>query len=412
MLSNTPFIKHIGSFVAILLMPVFVWLALQQHATIPQPYAFLNQDFNLLVAVSLVITSGICSCLICWLVLWSSHLHEHLTHDHVNSGPQKMHTEPTPRIGGLALAIGLGVSILLLNFVQSRFQADFPFNVDLYSLVLLSATPAFLGGIVEDLTKRVGPLDRLMLTMASGAFAAYLFGGILTRLDMPWLDGILVATPLLAILFTAFAVAGVANSINIMDGFNGLSSGYSIIVLLGLAAVAFFAQDNLVLQLSCALLGALVGFFLWNWPNGNLFLGDGGAYLMGFLLAELSILLVIRNPEVSAWFPLVLMAYPITETLYSVYRRKYVHDTAPGQPDRHHLHHLIYDKIVILPNPKLQLPESGTVANAKVAKYLWIPVFLITGLAVQYWDRTLILSALLLLTVVSYILSYKKLAST
>jgi UDP-N-acetylmuramyl pentapeptide phosphotransferase/UDP-N-acetylglucosamine-1-phosphate transferase len=168
--------------------------------------------------------------------------------------------------------------------------------------VALSAVPAFAGGFGEDVTKKIGVMARLMLTFASAVFASLLVGATLDRLDMPGLDTLLL-WPVFAIAFTAFAVGGIANSINIIDGYNGLAGGYAVIVLAALAWVAGQVGDPVVLTASLAMLGALLGFLVWNYPAGKIFMGDGGAYLLGFWLGELSVLLVVRNPDVSPWFP-------------------------------------------------------------------------------------------------------------
>ncbi len=96
---------------------------------------------------------------------------------------------------------------------------------------------------------------------------------------------------------------------------------------------------------------SIFGFFIWNWPYGKIFLGDAGAYFIGFMIGMLSVLLVVRNHEVSAWFPLVLVIYPVMETLFSIYRRYIVHKISPGQPDRLHLHSLVYSRILKIKNP-------------------------------------------------------------
>ena len=247
--------------------------------------------------------------------------------------------------------------------------------------------PAFTGGLAEDLTKKVGVLARLLLTMAAGVLASVLIGATLTRLDVPGLDNLLQYWPLLAIAFTAFAVSGAANAINIIDGYNGLAAGYAIIALAALAWVSMQVGDQVVLLASLAMLGALFGFVVWNWPGGRIFLGDGGAYLLGFWLAELGVLLVMRNPQVSPWFPLVIMAYPIWETLFSMYRRKIVRQHQVGHPDAMHLHQLVYQRLI----RKSSAPGGITKQhprNSRVAPLLLIPVTLLMLPALLLWHRT------------------------
>ena len=331
-----------------------------------------------------------------WLIIKYEHLHAHFSHDHVDSGPQKYHTEPTPRIGGLMLMFSLLASGGVMLF------ADALTDDREFGLLLLAGIPAFLGGLVEDVTKKVGVLERLLLTMLSGAVAAWLLGAVLQRLDMPGLDQAMLWLPF-AVAFTVFAVGGIANATNIIDGYNGLAGGLAVIVLIALAYVAYLVGDSLVFASALALTGALLGFLVWNWPGGKIFLGDGGAYLIGFLLAGLSILLVTRNPEVSPWFPLLLLIYPVFETFFSIYRRKLKHGLSPGQPDNMHLHQLIHDNII---QRGERACTSGT--NHCVAKYLWIPAIVTSVLGVIFWQSTMALIAVTISFCVFYVVIYRK----
>lgn len=141
-------------------------------------------------------------------------------------------------------------------------------------------------------------------------------------------------------------VAGACNAINLIDGAHGLAGGTALMMVGGLAAAAGVVGDPLVLAQSLAMMGAIGGFLLWNYPRGKVFLGDAGAYFLGFMYAELSIQIVARNPPISAWFVIALAAYPIVETLYSIYRRT-LHRTASMQPDAGDLHSLTYRKLVL-----------------------------------------------------------------
>jgi hypothetical protein len=171
----------------------------------------------------------------------------------------------------------------------------------------------------------------------SAALAAWALDAVVTRTDIPGVDW-LVAFPLAAVVVTIFAVAGVANAVNIIDGFNGLAAMCVVMMLGSLAYVAFQSQDAVIALCALAGLGAVMGFFIWNFPAGLIFLGDGGAYFLGFFVAELSILLLQRNPEVSPLCPLLMCIYPIFETVFSMYRRRVVRGgharrRSPAQPD-------------------------------------------------------------------------------
>ena len=331
----------------------------------------LQLDFKPTPQTLLLLTlwAAAVSCLICGFLVASERWHARFSHDAVDAGPQKFHTRPVPRIGGIGIACALGLTLLALDMAD-LLMTD---SVYAFALLALAALPAFIGGLAEDLTKKVGVLARLLLTMAAGALASVLTGATLTSLDIPGLDALLQWSPLIAVAFTAVAVAGVANAFNIIDGYNGLASGFALLALSALAWVAFKVADQVVLITSLTMLGAVLGFMCWNWPGGRIFLGDGGAYLIGFWLAELSILLVVRNPEVSPWLPLAVLIYPVWETVFSMYRRKILSDKATGSPDAEHLHQMIFFRL-------RQRTESRTARKGwlkpgnLVAPWIWLTV--------------------------------------
>jgi UDP-N-acetylmuramyl pentapeptide phosphotransferase/UDP-N-acetylglucosamine-1-phosphate transferase len=140
-------------------------------------------------------------------------------------------------------------------------------------------------------------------------------------------------------------VGGVAHSINIIDGLNGLASGVCLIALLALGYVAFLVGDSEILLLSGLASGAVLGFRVWNYPSGRIFCGDGGAYFLGAFVALISALLVNRHPQVSAWFPLLLVLYPVWETLFSAYRRRILRGRPATSADKLHMHTLFYKRV-------------------------------------------------------------------
>lgn len=154
------------------------------------------------------------------------------------------------------------------------------------------------GGIVEDFTGKVSPIGRLLLTMSDALLAYYLVNARIARID--WLfSSWAISFIWLSLPITVLAVASIANAINIIDGFNGLVSVVSICMLLSLAYVVLQVNDSFILVAALLVTGAITGFLIWNYPLGLIFLGDGGAYFIGFMLDELILLLVMRNPEVS-----------------------------------------------------------------------------------------------------------------
>ena len=348
--------------------------------------------------MSVLIVSFLTSLLITFWLIRSSHLHSKFSADSNISGIQKFHTHIVPRIGGLGILIGLLISLLV-----RRFENEV---VDNFGLLLISsALPAFLFGFLEDITKKIGVTVRLIASFISAAIAGYLLGSWLTSVQILGVDNLMLAYPLLAIGITCFAVAGVANSFNIIDGYNGLSSMVAIIILGGLSYVAFQVGDTQIIIAALAMIGALLGFMVWNYPRGLIFLGDGGAYLVGFWIAELSVLLTARHPEVSKWFPLLLCIYPIFETLFTIYRRAILKRTHPGKPDALHLHQLIYSRIVRWDhgnwNQQLQIYR-----NSVTSPYLWLLCLLGVIPAALFWRYHLVLKGFAALFVISYVWIY------
>ncbi len=270
---------------------------------------------------------------LCVLLVLTKRWHGALTMDHVD-GIQKFHTDPTPRIGGVPIVLGLVVA-------WSKAPADIQ---ALITVILFAGLPALIFGVLEDITQRIGVMQRLLATMASGLLAWWITGESLTRVDVWGLDWLLSFT-LVSVVFTAFAMGGVANSINIIDGFNGLASIMSTLAFIGYALIAWQVGDTQLAAVALVLAACVWGFFWVNWPLGKIFLGDGGSYFIGFALAWVAVMLIERNPGVSAFAALVVCVHPVTEVLFSIYRRR-LKQLHPGYPDRLHFHSLVKQRYV------------------------------------------------------------------
>lgn len=326
------------------------------------------------------------------LVLTKRH-HGPLTLDST-IGVQKFHAEPTPRVGGIGIYLGV---LLAWAVVRDKGVRD------ILGVILVAGFIPLACGLAEDLTKRVGVFPRLFATVLGGLVAWLISGVALDRVEIYGFDWLLTITPV-AVLFTAFAVGGVANAINIIDGFHGLASGTTIIALLALGSIAAQAGDP-PLALACILVAATVGgFWLVNYPWGKLFMGDGGAYFSGFAMAWLAVLLPVRNPQVSAWAALLVCAYPVIEVLYSMARR-YAKRQPPGAPDSGHLHSLVKTKL-IRPKPSAT-GEDRCVRNAAVSPIMWSFSALPAIGAAAFFDRQIPLLLGVLGCFVMYHFSYR-----
>jgi UDP-N-acetylmuramyl pentapeptide phosphotransferase/UDP-N-acetylglucosamine-1-phosphate transferase len=175
-----------------------------------------------------------------------------------------------------------------------------------------------------------------------------------------------------SVLFTALAIGTMANAVNMIDGFNGLSAGSLVIMLASMAAIASGVGDHTLATLSLVLAGALLGFAILNWPLGKIFLGDGGAYFAGFTTAWIGVLLVGRNPaEVSTWAPLMVCAYPILEVFFSILRRR-LRKHSPGDADRLHLHSLVRRRVTAF-----WLPQASPLGLNSVTGLLMWPASIV-----------------------------------
>ncbi len=314
-------------------------------------------------------------------------------------GVQKFHVNPTSRLGGVAIFLGLAVSGLVVPRIAEFQHYSFWF--------LLAAMPVWLAGLTEDLTRRVGPTLRLIMATFSAACLFGTLGVSVNRTDV-WPVDLLLSVPGAPLCVTLLVVAGFTHSMNIVDGFHGLACGLAIIAFSGLAFMAGKVGDSLLLQMCLASLAVVFGFFVINWPRGAIFLGDAGAYLIGFWVVELGILLAMRNPQISPMAPVVAGLLPLIETLFSMYRRNIVRKLPVNQPDALHLHTLVYRRMLFNPSLKYTAIQLNAV-NAKVAIFFWLPAAIFAFLAFIFAESTMAQLVLMLIYLMMYNWLYKRL---
>lgn len=320
--------------------------------------------------------------------------HGHFSMDSAN-GVQNHHTVPAVRVGGVAILVGL---------LAAWAVAPVPLQAILGPM-LLASIPAFVFGLLEDVTGRIGVMPRLLATMFSGLLAWWLTGIAIQDTGVQAIDWLL-GFMAIAVLFTAFAVGGLANAINIIDGFNGLAGGAVAIMLGAIGIIALNVGDLDLARVCfvCAL--GTIGFSAVNWPTGRLFLGDGGAYLIGFVLGWLAVLLPMRNLEINAWASLLVCTYPVLEVAFSVQRRLRRTGHHPGKPDKVHLHHLVHRRIVC----KLFPHASATLKNGLTSPFCWLGVALPAVWAIVFSQSMAMLALGFVLIFVAYAGMYARLS--
>jgi UDP-N-acetylmuramyl pentapeptide phosphotransferase/UDP-N-acetylglucosamine-1-phosphate transferase len=343
---------------AMVISEMFHWLFDSLIPGLAAPGLYAN--FLLALAVSLTV---------CTLNVATERWHGRYTHDLDTRGIQKVHKQTVPRTGGIALVAGIVAVASAGSFEGPSFLEDAESRAVMCKL-LIAAIPAFAAGIAEDLTKKVSTRVRLYSILLSACLAAWLLGATLPRVNIFGIDSVMGLLPV-SIAVTVFAVAGVTNSINIIDGFHGVAGFTIVIVLAGIGYLAWQADDILIMQLAIAGIGATAGFLVLNYPTGRLFMGDGGAYFLGFWAAELAVLMVVRHSQINAWQILAIFAYPVIETLFSIYRRTILHNTHADAPDRLHLHSLFYRRFA---RHKINGKKYPWTCNAGVACFIatWI----------------------------------------
>jgi UDP-N-acetylmuramyl pentapeptide phosphotransferase/UDP-N-acetylglucosamine-1-phosphate transferase len=336
-----------------------------------------------------------------WLVRYA---HGH-TRRYSPDMPQRFHAGHVPRLGGVAIGLSwllallwLGLSVPLGLSFQVRFA---PGHLLGCALVVAVSTGA---GVCEDLTQRLAALSRLGLTLVAGVLAAWALDLAVPRVGLGLVDAWWGAAGWPGVALAVLAIAGLPHAFNLIDGYNGLAGTVALVICLALAYVALQVGDRQMMALSLALAGATAGFLVWNYPRGLLFAGDGGAYLWGTAVALISVTLVQRHQAVSPWFPMLLLIYPVWETVFSIYR-KAVRGVSPGVADALHFHQLIYRRIV---RGVFHDDESRRMLmrNNRTAPYLWGFTLLTVVPAVLFWRNTPVLMALCGLFVVSYVYAY------
>lgn len=306
-------------------------------------------------------------------------------------GVQKFHKHPVPHVGGLAVFLSFFIGSLLLS---SDIQ-------NILMPILIISLLIFVVGLIEDITDKISPFLRLLFIFLAISLSFFYLDIGVSSLAFIWTDALL-SYPLIGLVFTLLVVGGAVNSLNMIDGCNGLMTGYAMLVSMAMSIVAYQLGDMLIVQLNVLLVASLLGFFLLNFLKGKLFMGDGGAYFVGFMLSMIGLMFVDRHAVLSNWFVLALLMYPLYELLFSIYRRKVIHNTPVTHPDTNHLHTLVH-KVIVAKNTD----KSKIWNNSKTSPYLWV-LSLVSIVPAMFWyDDKIVLIALACGFMVVYVIIYR-----
>ncbi len=245
---------------------------------------------------------------------------------HVLDAPaeRKVHTRPIPRVGGIAMAVGVAVPLLLwldLDRLTAAYLAS-ALIVLLFGIwddrATLSPGIKFLGQLIAvHIVVLVGGVEIHSLTFAS-------------RIELPEI----IAAPL-----TALFLLAITNAINLSDGLDGLAGGTTFLCCVAIALLSFGTELAFVSTMAVVVMGALLGFLRYNSFPAQVFMGDGGSQFLGFTVGVLAVLLTQDEAlPYSAALPLLLFGLPILDTL-TVMAIRLREGRSPFSADRKHLHH-------------------------------------------------------------------------
>lgn len=269
-----------------------------------------------------------------------------------------MHETPTPRLGGVAMYIGLLAGGLgAVWFGGEDFEAVLQNTSQLWAL-LVAVTIIVVVGVIDDLVD----LDWMLKLGAQLVAAGLLAWQGVQILSLPIGNTLIVASPYINLVLTVFLMVTVMNAVNFIDGLDGLVAGVALI-----ANLTFFVYTMMLARdlgtaesvafaslIAALLVGVCVGFLPFNWHRAKMFMGDAGALMIGLLMATSTIMVTGQlNPAalstdvvIASWIPIILpiavLALPLADLLLAVIRRLRA-GKSPFSADRHHLHHKLID---------------------------------------------------------------------
>ena len=245
---------------------------------------------------------------------------------------RRMHDHPIPRMGGLAIFIGCVASILLFADVTRPLQG-----------ILLGSCLIVAVGVVDD-AHPLGAGVKFILQIVAALIAVW-HGVIIQTIANPFFFG---DNPywnfgIWAVPITVIWIVAVTNSVNLIDGLDGLADGVSTIGAFTMLIIALLMGDLEIAVITAALVGACVGFIPYNRNPAKIFMGDTGSTFLGFMLATVSVIGLFKFYAVISFIvPFIILGFPIFDTV-SAFTRRILKGQNPMKADRSHTHHKLID---------------------------------------------------------------------
>lgn len=241
---------------------------------------------------------------------------------------RRVHNKPIPRLGGIAIYLGTISSILIMVPLSKEVVG-----------VLVGGTLMMLTGVLDDIFKMSAKVKLVCQIIC--AVVLYYFGIRIHFVGIPFGEGYLYFPWVISLIMTVIWVVGITNTINLIDGLDGLAAGVAAIAAFSLAYIAFINNRPEVAMITLAIAGGAIGFLPFNFNPAKIFMGDGGALFLGFMLSAVSIIGPMKGvAAIATVIPVLVLGLPIFDTAFAIYRR-----LIQGKPimeaDKGHLHHRI-----------------------------------------------------------------------
>lgn len=261
--------------------------------------------------------------------------HRHGLYDEIDH--RKIHTEDTSRLGGIGIFASFLISALISPIlVKLITDNSILFDTARMKLIylIISLIIIFLTGVLDDFAQMRARYKLIGQFIAAGF--AILGGALISQIQIPF-TAISLELGIFSIPITLIWLVGITNSLNLIDGIDGLSSGISIIASM-IYGFVFLMHGQLLPAIICyALVGSLFGYLFFNFPPAKIFMGDSGSLFLGFVLALLPIS-AFPESSTSLVLPITMLSIPILDVVAAIWRRK-----REGRnifsPDRYHVHH-------------------------------------------------------------------------
>ena len=276
---------------------------------------------------------------------------------------QKIHEGEVPRIGGL-----LFLSSFFVTFIFIKIS-----YLSLILPLLIGSLIIFLFSFYEDLKQSLSPYFRLSILFV-GSFV-FVFFSKLPDINISIL--LLIKNyQIIKILLFILSLMLLMNGFNFIDGLNGLSSFNFISIMSSILYIGYSYNDDFIVELTTLIIVIAIFIFLLNFPFGKIFLGDSGSYVYALFAGALIIYLFERHSQLPTLLAMVILSYPITEMLFSIFRKLYL-KYSPLSPDVNHLHHLVFKKL------QGNLKTRNNIASIIMLPFCIIP-FVLTYFSINY----------------------------